>query len=87
MEGKDVGALIGLVLGLPTLIALFIWSAHMASNPGDPSQAAEGAEILAKSAVPWWVGVFQWLAGLPGIIGAILIIGFVLFLKWIGEVR
>lgn len=46
----------------------------------------DGAEIIAKQAVPWWLGVIQWLASLPSLIGAFLIVGFILFLKWMGEI-
>lgn len=48
--------------------------------------AEEGVEIIKEQAVPWWVGIIQWLAGLPKTLGAILIIGFIFFLRWIGEI-
>jgi len=45
----------------------------------------EGAEIIAQQAVPWWLGVIQWLVSLPSLIGAFFIVGFVFLLNWLGE--
>ena len=87
MDGKQIGAIIGLIVAIPLLISLASWSIKNAKDPGNPDNLNEGVEIIADSAIPWWLGIFEWLAGLPGIIAAILIIGFVIFLKWIGEIK
>jgi len=40
---------------------------------------------MVQSAIPWWLGVIQWLAGLETV-GAFFIIGFMFLLKWVGEI-
>lgn len=87
MNGKQVGAIITLIVAIPTLFALMSWSSKVARDPGNVSHIEEGVKIAIDDAIPWWLGLLQWLAGLPGIIGAALIIGLILFLKWIGEIK
>jgi len=87
MDGKQIGAIIALIVLLPTLISLLIWTFKISKDPTNPENIEEGVKIAAEDAIPWRLGIFEWLAGLPGIIGAILIIGFVFFLKWIGEFK
>jgi hypothetical protein len=87
MNGKEIGKIIGLIVAIPLLIAFIIFVIKISINPNNPEIIEEGAEIIVDSAIPWWLGLFEWLAGLPGIIGAVLIIGLVFFLKWIGEIR
>jgi hypothetical protein len=48
-----------------------------------PENSEKGAELIVESAIPWWIGVIEWLASLRGIIAVILIIVFIYFLKWI----
>lgn len=81
-----VVAVIFLLFGLPLLIRLFFWIMTSTFSPS-PENIEHGEEILVESAIPWWICIIEWLAGLPGIIAALLIIGFIFFLKWIGEVR
>ncbi len=87
MDGKQVGAIIALIVAIPLLFSLLSWTIKNANGPGNPDNLQEGTEIIADAAIPWWLGLFEWLAGLPGIIGAGLIIGFIFFLKWIGEIK
>ena len=88
MEPKEIAILaVFVIFGLPTLIGLLFWTVQVTSDPGNPEHLEEGVEMVAESAIPWWLGIFEWLAGLPSIIGAFLIIGFIFFLKWIGELR
>jgi len=87
MDGKQIGAIIGLIVAIPLLLSLLSWTIQNANDPGNSENLQEGTEIIADAAIPWWLGIFEWLAGLPGIIGALLIIGFVFFLKWTGEIR
>ncbi len=87
MGGKQIGAIIGLVVAIPLLIGLFSWTIKNANDSGNPNNLDEGIDIITDSAIPWWLGIFEWLAGLPAIIGAGLVIGFIFFLKWIGEIR
>jgi len=86
MDGKQVGVIITLILLVPTLISLMIWTNHISKDPTNPKNIEEGVNMAVNDAIPWWLGIFEWLAGL-GTIGVFLIIGFVFFLKWIGEIR
>ena len=87
MDGKQVGAIIGLIVAIPLLINLLSWTIKNTNDSGNPENLEEGVEIIADSAIPWCLGIFEWLAELPGIITAILIMGFIRFLKWIGEIK
>ena len=44
-------------------------------------------ELAVESSVPWWLGIMEKFAGLPGVVGVLFIIGLIFFLKWIGEIR
>ena len=87
MDGKQVGAIIALIFLVPTLITLLIWTFKIQKDTINPDLIEEGVNIAVDDAIPWWLWLFEWLAGLPGIIGAILIIALVFFLKWIGEIK
>ena len=87
MNGKQVGLIIGLIFLIPTLIGLFIWSVNLSNDPTNTNNLEDGAELMVDIAVPWWLGIFEWIGSLPSLIATFLIIGFVLFLKWIGEVK
>jgi hypothetical protein len=88
MEPKEIAILVVFVIFVvPVLGGLLLWTTKVTNDPGNPDNLEEGAEIIAEAAVPWWLGIFEWFAGLPGIIGAVLIIGLVIFLKWIGEIK
>lgn len=81
--GKRVGAIISVIVGLPLLMNLIFWSIGYTINPSADS-IGKGAELIADAAIPWWLGVIEWLAALP--LAGLLVFGFILFLKWIGEV-
>ncbi|MBW6442749.1 hypothetical protein K0A97_03150 [Patescibacteria group bacterium] len=83
MKGKQVGAVIALIVMIPALL----WIIRISFNPNNPEVLEQGVEVIANSAVPWWTNLLTWFAGLPGIIGAGLIIGLIFFLKWIGEIN
>ncbi|MDK2907637.1 MAG: hypothetical protein PWQ87_95 [Candidatus Woesearchaeota archaeon] len=75
-----------IIFVLPLLIKMAFWSFTMNSN--SPEKNIEKAtELITDAAIPWWLGIFEWLAGLPRIIGAGLIIVLIYFLKWIGEIK
>ena len=87
MNGKQIGTIIALIVLIPTLIGIFAWAIKNANDPGNPKNLEVGVEMIANSAIPWWLGILDWLAGLPGLIGALLVIGFIIFLKWTGEIK
>jgi hypothetical protein len=68
--------------GLVSLIATFIKST---SNPS-PENIGKSAEEVAQQSIPWWLGVMEWSAKLPSMLAAFLILGFMFFLKWVGEI-
>ena len=81
--GERVGAIISLIVGLPLLMRFLFWSVGYAISPSAES-IGKGAELIADAAIPWWLGVIGWLAALP--VAGLLILGFILLLKWTGEV-
>lgn len=86
MKPKETAILIIFVLfTLPFLIKFIAWTIISTTNPS-PENIGKGAEFIAESAIPWWIGVIEWLANLKDI-GAILIVGFIFFLIWIGEIK
>lgn len=87
MKAKEIAILIiFLLFTLPFLINLLSWTIVSTTNPS-PQNMEKGGELIAESAIPWWIGVIEWLAGLPGEIGVILIVGLIFFLIWIGELK
>ena len=88
MSGKEIAKLsIFLIFGLPALIGLLIWTIKVTSNPTDISNINKEVELMAESEIPWWLGIFEWLGKIGGTIGAFLIIAFVGFLIWVGEIK
>jgi hypothetical protein len=86
MTAKKIAILIiFLVFTLPFLIELLSWTIGSTTNPS-PENIGKGADFIVESAIPWWIGIIEWLASLPGI-GAFLIVGFIFFLKWVGEIK
>ena len=81
--GEKIGAIISIIVGLPLLMKSLSWSVGYTISPSAES-IGKGAELIADAGVPWWLGVIGWLAALP--LAGLLILGFVLFLKWTGEV-
>ena len=89
IEGKFKGVAIMMILllfVLPFSIRVLSWTIVSTTDPS-PENIEKGTELIAESAVPWWIGIIEWLASLPGLIAAVLIIVFIIFLKWIGEIR
>lgn len=70
---------------LPSLLGIISWTIKSVTNPNP--EELEGAEKLAEFAIPWWIGVIEWLTNLPPTIMAISIIALLLFLRWIGEIK
>ena len=88
MEIKEIAILaVFLIFTVPALFGIIIWSITSVNGPDNPENIKKGGELIAESAIPWWLGFFEAVASLPAGIAAILIIGFVFFLKWIGEIR
>ncbi len=88
MKAKEIAILVVFVLFVvPTLFGIMKLTWKSSQDPGNITHVEEGVELMAESAIPWWLGILEWLAGLPGIIGAVLIIGLIYFLKWIGEIK
>ncbi|MEK6893012.1 MAG: hypothetical protein AABX07_02305 [Nanoarchaeota archaeon] len=86
-DAKRIAILIVfLIFTLPFLLKIVVWSTSSAINPDPQKVAQEGANLIAEDAIPWWLNLMTWLAG-GGVIGAFLIIGLIVFLKWIGEVK
>ena len=84
MKAKQIAILIVFLLfTLPLLLKVIIYSSNI-SNP--EATINKTAELIGEAAVPWWINVINWLADLRTL-GALLIIGFIIFLKWIGEIK
>lgn len=81
--GKKIGGIISLIFGLPFLAKFVVCSFGSVMSPSTES-IGKSAELIADAAIPWWIGVVEWLAALP--LAGLLIIGFILFLKWTGEI-
>jgi hypothetical protein len=74
-----------LLFTLPVLIKLLVYTSDIA-NIGPEQSAQQAAEIIEDVAIPWWLGIINKMADWGGI-GAILMVGFIFFLKWIGEIK
>lgn len=83
---KIIRILCFIVFGLPLLLTILFWTMDSLNNP-NLNNIAEGVRLTEKVAIPWWIGIIEWLIGLPGLIGAIMIFIFVFFLKRIGEIK
>jgi len=74
--GKEIGAIIGLILGLPTAVALAVlaFKSVLVStgrmNMTDYSQ--QWGQTVVDVVTPWWVPLLEW--GVPGTIIFIAII-------------
>ena len=86
MKAKEIAILVVfLIFLLPLLIEVVFWSFQMGNNT--PEKNTEKAvDIIEKAAVPWWVNTLEGLTKL-GELGAFLILGFIVFLIWIGEIK
>jgi hypothetical protein len=81
--GQKIGAIITVIVGLPLLMKFLFWSIGYSISPSTEG-IGKGAELIADAAIPWWLGVIEWLAALP--LAGLLVLGFILFLKWVGEI-
>ena len=79
MQSKEIATLI-LAFTLPLLIKFLFLAIISITNPS-PENIEKSAELIAESAI------IEWLASLPVIIVAVLIIVFINFLKWIGVIK
>jgi len=70
---------------LPFLVKVIFFSTNLNNDPAQTTKQA--ADIIANAAIPWWLGPMQWFAGIGGLVGALSVLGLILFLKWIGEIR
>lgn len=68
------------VLGIPLLIGLVIWFLTVLTNPTSPQVSQQAGELIAQAAVPWWLPVIQFLVGIPGIVGGVLVVAFLIYL-------
>jgi len=83
---KEIAQLaIFLVFVLPTLLTLTVWTHDISKNPSADNMQ-KGVEIVAEDAIPWWLGIFVWIASLGGMLSVILLLGLIYFLKWVEEI-
>lgn len=80
---KAVGIVLT-ILAVPFLVKYTLWAGSAAMNPGDPEVMSGAAELVADAATPWWVPFVEFLSGIPGKVGAFLLLGFVGFVAWKG---
>ncbi|MBU0650560.1 hypothetical protein KKC59_01470 [bacterium] len=85
MGAKEIAILVVFcIFVLPLLIEILVWTAGM--NSHSPEQNTEKAtDLITKAAVPWWINILEGLSKL-GTFGAFIILGFIVFLMWIGEI-
>ncbi len=85
MGAKEISILVVFcIFVLPLLIEIIVWSVGFGSQT--PEQNTEkAADLMIKASVPWWVNILGGLSKL-GTFGAFLILGFIVFLMWIGEI-
>ena len=87
MNGKDIARLVIFALfTFPFLIILLILTLKSFISPG-PENIEEGVGLIVEASIPWWLETIKWLAGLPSLFAFILIVGFIKFLQWIGEIN
>lgn len=87
MSAKEMAILaVFVIFILPSLIGTIIWTFKVTNTPSIDN-VKEGTERIAEVAIPWWIDVFDKLSDIKGPIGGILVIGLLLFLIWIGEIK
>jgi len=87
MTGKERGALIGLIVYLFILPSLLSWNSQNAEDPGNAQILENGTTIMSEVIIPWWFKPLEWIANLINEAGFFMLIIFVLFLIWIGEIK
>jgi hypothetical protein len=65
------------ILAIIAVVPIACWVFSYMLNPS-PDKISKAGELIAQAATPWWVPVVQFFAPL-GIIGAIIIIGVLIF--------
>jgi hypothetical protein len=76
-----------LIFTLPFLIHVLTYT--FTSSTKTQPDIEDTTELIQEAAVPWWIGIFQWIINVFGSnpwLLAILVIGFIYFLKWIKEI-
>ena len=87
MGAKQIAIIIvSLIVGIYLLINALIFLVNMGNS--SPEESAEDVgELIVKAAVPWWIPILAWFSSLGGIISIILVGLFIIFLKWIKEIK
>ena len=85
MNVKQIVGIVALVLMMPSLIGLIVYSFNVGlQSPENNTGAA--ANLLVDAVTPWWIELIETLAGW-GAFGAIIIIIFFLLLKKYPELQ
>ena len=62
-----------------TLVGISVWAFSYLINPS-PEKIDQAGQLIAQTAIPWWVSVIQFLESASlGILGAILILALLYF--------
>jgi len=85
MGAKEITILVVFcIFILPLLIEILVWTAGFGNHTTEQN-TEKVADLTTKVAVPWWINILDGLSKL-GTFGAFLILGFIVFLIWIGEI-
>lgn len=84
---ENAKSIVFLLFELPFLVVVILWAVKASFNIGNIESIQEGTGLLVEAHIPWWLGILEWLSKLPSGIVAFVVIGFLLFLKWTGEIR
>ena len=88
MRAKEIAILIVFIVFIvPTLFSLASYTFKVSQDPGNISHVEEGITTAVEGQIPWYLGIMQKFAELPGILGALFIFALIVFLKWIGEIK
>jgi len=68
---------IGTLLSLVFVAKFLWWAVSYTANP-TPQGIERASVLIAEAVVPWWLPVLEALAAIGGIIGAILVMVFLL---------
>jgi len=71
---------IGTLFSLVFVAKLLWWVVSYAANP-TPQGIERAGTLIAEAAIPWWLPALVTLASIGGIVGAVLVIVFLLRLK------
>ncbi|TQD27922.1 hypothetical protein [Methanolobus vulcani] len=85
LNKETIQIIIFAVFVLPLLLKIGIFSLKAINEPSQEN-IETSVELAAQSQIPWWLGIIEWLSN-KGEVGAYLLIGFVFFLKWVGEIK